>query len=151
MYRKKIQSMKIIALALIAGVIVFAAIVYAGMAAPNSTTENDELSYVLAGIVVFSMVTSFFLGWNQVSKIKASESINKRMEIYQTALILRLAPLEGAALFGVVVAITNNNAEYLVATVVLVVMMLAYFPYRGRLINDLKLSQEEIQEVFGGQ
>lgn len=151
MYRKKIQSMKIIALALIAGVIVFAAIVYAGMAAPNSTTENDELSYVLAGIVVFSMVTSFFLGWNQVSKIKASESINKRMEKYQRALILRLAPLEVAALFGVVVAITNNNAEYLVATVVLVVMMLAYFPYRGRLINDLKLSQEEIQEVFGGQ
>ncbi len=102
MYKKKIRTLKIIAFSLIAGVIIFTIIVYTGTSTHQPTTK-DEMSYILAGVVVLAMLASFFLGRNQIAKIQDSESVTQRIEKYQTALILRLAPLEGAAFLAGVI------------------------------------------------
>lgn len=147
MYKKKIQSMQLIALILIAGVIIFAVIVYTGITV-NQPIINDDLSYVLAAIMILCMLISLILGRNQLSKMNSSEPVMHRIEKYQTALIIRLAPLEAAAFIACFIAFKNNNSDYLVSVVVLVVMMLSYFPFNNRLINDLKLNENEKNDVF---
>lgn len=134
-------------MSLIAGVIVFAVIVYNSVTV-NQPIKNDDLSYLLVGIMIVCMLISLVFGRNQLSKINSSEPLLQRIEKYQKALLIRLAPLEAAAFVACVIALNNNNSDYLVSVVVLVVVMLSYFPFNARLINDLTLNESERNEVF---
>ncbi len=163
--------MQIIAAALPVGVIAFLAIVLymvhaqqggRGMGQPG---EVPLISLVAAGFLVVLVVVSFVMSASVtrqgVSRIAAAgptataADAGQLLGTFQTALIVSLAPLEGACFFGCIAYLLEGSPIALAAVAVGLALMLLRFPTEGRVrlrLGDLEdqLARARQEANLGG-
>ena len=71
------------------------------------------------------------------------KGLNKKLTGYQSALIVKLALIEGPAFFTVVAYLLTTNVLFPVIAVFLEVVMVLSAPRKDKLITDLNLSMKE--------
>jgi len=123
--KNALKTTSIIHLALIAGQVLF--MIMAFIANKNiiyvdyKNSRNDVYFYIMPLLAVMGTVVGSFLFNQQLGKFHqqtAGSGVNKtlseKLKVYQSALIVRYALLEGPSLFGIVCfLITGNSFIYL--------------------------------------
>ncbi len=135
-------TLQIIHGALCMGVALFACVSFS--IAPNKhsdiQTADSPLLYV-AAIMAISMVGISNVLYNkQLSKIDFSAPVKQRFMQYQTASIIRLAPLEAAALFNIVSFLLSGSYISLAIAVALLIYMIMLRPTKEAVTEALKIS-----------
>lgn len=125
---------KIIAGALIAGVLAFAAVAVV-LRLGKPPAADGLVSLIAAGVAAAALVIrqvalGFFGGRTGESQAVGAAG---PLMLYQTRLIVGLAVLEGAALFNLIAYLIEGRWWSLAVAAVLVAFMLAAFPTRARL------------------
>lgn len=145
-------SLTILLYAMISGVLIFS-VVAAGLQANGSMSPDEELGKVLVplclGLGIINLFVSDFLFKQQVKRISAEQPLYTRQSTFRTAFIIRLALLEGAALFCTVVYMLTGHWLTLLGSFLLIGWMAFNRPTMAVLKKYLFLSGAEETEMFG--
>lgn len=145
-------SLSILLYAMISGVLIFS-VVAAGLQANGSFSPDEDLGTTLMplclGLGIINIFMSDFLFKQQVKQISAEQPLYTRQSKFRSAFILRLALLEGAALFCIVVYLLSGHWLTLLGGLLLIGWMAFNRPTMAALKKYLFLTKAEETEMFG--
>ena len=135
--------------ALLAGQTLFAVMVYFIAINPtlNLKPVNDMFFYLVPVFVVAMGIIGSLLYKKRIESARGAATVKEKVAGYQTAIITRLAPTEGATLFAIVIFMQGWNLYYLVIAGLNIIYFLLLRPTRSRIEEDLNLSYEEKMEI----
>ncbi|MFZ0063251.1 MAG: hypothetical protein WAL47_14565 [Pyrinomonadaceae bacterium] len=97
---------------------------------PNDLSENNVLSFVLAGVGTFCAIISFFVRGKLLQ-----QSVEKQdLALVQTAVITGRALCEVPAVLGVAERFLLPGREYLLLLIISLVAMILHYPRRSDLL-----------------
>jgi hypothetical protein len=151
-----LRSMRIVSAALMIGVTLFAIIIsflilqIGPVMDAEGLQYKDIFFYASIGLAAICFVIARSLYEKKKVIVKnAPISLLDKLNQYQAALILYMAPCEGAALFSVVVLFLTGNFLLLIVTGLALAAMFSKFPWPKRVISELSLDWKEEQEITG--
>ena len=109
----------------------------------NVQPGNDPLFYVALLLVFGGMLLGSFLYKQQITKLAAEAALKEKLSTYQTALIIRCAPSEGASMFCIVCYMLTGNSFYLVLTALNILYFIWMRPTKQKIEDELSLSYED--------
>jgi len=127
-----IKQLNIIWLALIAGLVMFMGVVYVVLIPQTTSTPMDATVYYIIAVVLatLGMISSTFMYKIQVRS--AAQLVNpvpeRLMAHYQTALLIKLALLEGPGLFTVVAGLLTQQPLFAALTAGILALMIIAKP-----------------------
>lgn len=145
-------TLNILFYAMIAGVILFALVAaYLVTSGQFQTNESlGELMIPIAGVLAASNIfISDMLFKNQMKRIHESQPLYSRQSTYRGGFILKMALLEGAALFAIVTYLLTGSSIAMIAAAVVWGWMAINRPSLDSMKKYLHLSSEEEVEMFG--
>ena len=115
---------------------------------PEVDTELSEIFGIVILIIGFSsFIISHFVYKKHLKTIDKTAAIREKLGKLQLATIIRLASLEGTALFSIVSFFVTNNIYFQYFAIAVLVIMVLYFPTKSRIAEDSKLNEEEYREM----
>jgi hypothetical protein len=153
--KENLRATQILCAGLMGGVSIFAIMISVLNLTKGPVMDEEGLSYkniflyVAVGIAVICIFSSHILYNKKLAIVKnASDSLDSKLNQYRTALILYMAPCEGAALFSVIILFITGNFIVLLITGVMLGIMFTKFPFAKKVINELNLDWKEQQELI---
>jgi hypothetical protein len=164
----QLRTMRIIHGALCAGVVVLAGVlIFVRMQQPRESPGVPALIPVGVALTAATLGMAVFLPATMTAAARRqirdgvvppslppalASDLEARLRLqYQTALILRCAPLEGAAFFWLIVYFLESQPAFLGAAGGLWVLLLLQFPTRGRVNAFVEKQRELIEQEKQGQ
>nr|WP_294942857.1 hypothetical protein [uncultured Mucilaginibacter sp.] len=145
-----LRTITIIHLALGAGQVLFGVVVLSlsNRIIINVRDTHDPMVYLVPLLAVTCFFLSNFMFKKVLSSaIKPESTLRQKLMYYQTALIIRLALLEGPSLFGIVAFFLTGSLFFLLISGFLVCYFIYIRPTKDNIEETLELSYEE-KEVF---
>lgn len=143
-----IKNLSIIHICLVAGLAIFIAFVLFQNKGFNSfTNENNVLLYIVPVAAILGYLGSQFLFKKMTDTIKRTEPLINKLAKYQTALITKMALIEGPAFLGLYVYSISGNALPLVIALCLLAYLIVQRPNKNSIFKSIPLTQEEIQLI----
>ena len=144
---KYIRVLTFIHAAMLGGQVFFALIAYFLVSSGYINTGNDSLREIFKLIVpIFTLVSvmlSHFLFRNQISNANTKAGLYDKLMNYRTAVIVKLAFLEGPAIFSIVGYLLTTNGYFLIPGGLVILIFLVNKPSRNSLVYDLNLKGNE--------
>ena len=146
---KTLKTLTIIHLALLAGMVLFAGVVYSITPNPvlNFKDTDEHFLILVPFMAITGIAASVFVSKQQIAKAKEGETLNAKIAGYLSASIIKFALLEGPALFGIVGFLLTTNLLYLLISIVIMLYFLSQRPVKQNVIDQLGLSYEEGMEL----
>ena len=144
-YKAQMNTIRIIHLALMGGCIFFALVV----AFLTITNEVDvesvlALNFMPPGLFVIVLFVYPVMFKATIKPVLSEEhTLQSKIATFQTGHIIRMALLEGVALFASVAALLNRELLLLIVVALTVAIMLKKLPTPFLLENELNLTREE--------
>ncbi|WP_295791415.1 hypothetical protein [Mucilaginibacter sp.] len=135
--------------ALLVGQTLFAIVVYSIAINPvlNLKPVNDIFFYLVPVFVIAMGFTGSLLYKKRIENARGAATVKEKIAGYQTAVITRLAPSEGATLFAIVIFMQGWNLYYLAIAALNIIYFLVLRPTRAKIEEDLNLSYDEKMEI----
>ncbi len=131
--KEKIKALKFIHLAICGGTILFY-IVLGNISRDTLIIPSmDSASNYFLAVPLIAFVLGNFLFKSQLKRADRNKSLEENLGIYQTASIIRLAILEGAAFIILLMA-----PEYLLFGIFIIIYMIYLIPSETRMKTDLQ-------------
>jgi hypothetical protein len=148
-----LQNLRILSIALITGMILFAGVVFALNAfdVVLITEFQDYFEIVIAGSAgfafIFFLIARHLFG-KKMQEIKTtSVNIYDKLNQYRAAFVSYMALCEAHGLFAIVLFLLSGIYWLLLVTIAMILAMAARFPTKQKLINDMDLDWAEQQEL----
>lgn len=146
--KQQLKSIKLISIGLTAGILFYTFIVLLSTGFTHQPTNIDTIGIMALSIAVAGSLASRLIGNSLLKKTDKSKPLEDQLKQYSRTQIIRLALLEGPALFAVANVMTSGNYEYFIAAGFLIAQMISFFPHTARLTAELQLTVEEQEELF---
>ena len=113
------------------------------------SNTNDVFIYAVPVFAVSSIVIGIVLFGQQTADLSYKSSLKEKLEGYQAAVLVRMAFLEAASIFGIIAFILKGNLFSLLISGLVILYFLTLRPGKVRAENDLNLSLDEKGEFEG--
>ncbi len=110
---------------------------------PAVKTANDTFFWVFIAIGTINLLASVFLYNHLVKSCRKKEALIGKLSCFQTVYLIRMALIEGVALFGVVGYMVTGDERLWAGAVLFGLVMIWYYPRRQVIVRDLELSAQE--------
>jgi hypothetical protein len=141
-----LKALKVIHIGLTAGVAIFL-IIAVVLQLPGFEPKLKELEVIFIGITTVVVISGIFAGnmifRKRLEQLIELKNLDEKLTGYQSALIVKLALIEGPAFFTVVAYLLTANILFPAIAVLLVFVMVLSAPRKDKLISDLNLSLTE--------
>ena len=141
--------LKIIHVALCAGLAIFAFIAYYQIG--DFTAQMNQRNifiYLVPVLAAAGYFLSQFFFKKQVEAISKEESLSVKLGKYQTASIFKYALLEGPGIVALMAYYWSGNALHLVIAIALIVYLFAQRPTADKIKKELPLTYEEQKQFL---
>jgi peptidoglycan/LPS O-acetylase OafA/YrhL len=146
--REYFRGLAIIHAALIAGQVVFilvsAFLNSVGESMTNSRELTRGLTIAVPLFVLGGIAASLILTKNRLAVIKGRSSLTEKLIDYRSAVVVKLALLEGPAFFAIVSYLLTGDPLFAGIAAFMIVLFFINRPGREKLAQDLELSQKDI-------
>ncbi|TWR31592.1 ATP synthase F0 subunit C [Mucilaginibacter pallidiroseus] len=145
----KLKTIQIIHLALLAGMVLYVAIVFfLKQSTAVKFDKDDVFAFIVPVVAIMGAFASYFLFGKALPQAQRQPSAQGKLVIYQTALIMRYAFLEGPALFATTVYFLTGNFLFLAIAIAIIAYFTTLRPTKEKLTNDLSLNYDDQQLLF---
>lgn len=151
--RENLRSLKILSIALMIGVSVFAVIAVLINQLSGAALEKEIANYldILRGITFILAIGCFVAARQLYNKrvkiIDEQDSLQDKLNQYRSALIIYLALCEGASLFSITAFFMTGDYILLIVPAVMILAMLTKIPSVRKIVQLLSLNWNEQQEL----
>lgn len=146
-----LKTLNIIHLALMAGVGFFLAIItfmHQSAQIEKFIDTNEMLLVLIAAIAAFSqLMLGNVLFKKKLQLINMNDALEDKLSAYRSAFIIRLALVEGAGFFTVVLYMLSASYFLLGIGLALLFAMLLLRPVRSKIASDLQLTSKQRQAL----
>lgn len=153
--RERIKAMRVITIALVTGMLVFAAVILGIIQVQESllNKESGSIKNILfiaaISIAAICIVAAHLLYQKKLTESKNSMvALQDKLNHYTSSLILYHAICEAAGLFSIIIFFLTGNYYLLVVTGVMALLMISKIPTAQKLINELNLDGNDQQELI---
>lgn len=144
------KSLSILFYAMAAGQLIFAIIAFYLRGQGEMGAEDPELGQLFlivgAGLILATQIASRFISNKRLESIRKLE-LRSKMTQYRGLFILRLAMLEGPALFFLVTYLVTGYLWLLVLGMGMLILFLSYYPSINKVVNELELDASERKQI----
>lgn len=112
------------------------------------TDTNDVFIYAVPVFAVASIVLGIVLYGQQTSELGRKNSLKEKLVAYQSAVLIRMAFLEAASIFGIVAFILKGNLFSLLITGLVTLYFITLRPAKERAEDYLHLSHDEKRQFY---
>ena len=142
------RTLRVIFYALNTGLLAFfmVGIYLNGMQIPTFQSKIDILTIVNILLLV-SIPAGYTISNRKMEAIDPGETFSKKFELYQTAMIIRWAMIEGTALFSIVGLILLRDANQLIIFLICILAMSMNSISKEKVIRGAKLNQKEAKAL----
>ncbi|MBX2843206.1 MAG: hypothetical protein KTR26_15660 [Flammeovirgaceae bacterium] len=149
--RKSFIQIKTIYIALLGGQLIFLAVAYILVSNHMVWTKQglDPLKYISMVSSVGALFASYFFKEKFNRDASRQGNLNAKVEKYKIGTIVNGVIIEGANIFNLIVYLLTKEYSPLILFVFLIIIYILQFPTNDRIINDLKLTKSEQDEVMG--
>jgi beta-lactamase regulating signal transducer with metallopeptidase domain len=139
-----IQTLKLIHIALVVGLTIFSVLAYAQNNSFNADINtNSTLLYIVPIVALLGYFGSQMFFKKMLLQVHTSDSLQTKLNKYQTAAIVKYALIEGPAFIALFVYHTTGNALPLVIAVCLLAYLFVQKPTKDKIIDSLNLTSDE--------
>ena len=143
--KSKLLYVSIIHYVLMFSVLFFLIIVYYTLQQPSLNFVFDNvIDYIPLVYAIVMVVVHNFLYQKEVSKLNANLTAQEKWVKFQTAHLIRMALLEGAALFNVVFFLISNNLVFFYTALILAFVMFLRRPSVSQITTDWQMTDDEV-------
>jgi len=138
-------NLRMLYLALVAGIIIFLAVVVNLLGNENITTTGGLDILLLVDVIVTAvMLPGAYLISNKLfDQINRKESLANRLAQFQSTFIIRLAMIEAPALLSVIVLLLTGNISALALFALSLALLALNYPTPEKIGRTLDLSDNE--------
>ena len=149
--RTAFRAIKIIFYALNTGLLLFfmVGIYLNGMQIPSIKQELDILT-IVSLFLLAAIPAGYSISTKKFEAIDAGDSFSVKWEQFQTAMIIRWAMIEGAALFSLVGFIVLQDAKQLILFIICILVLSMNSVTREKATRLAKLNTEESKALGDG-
>jgi len=146
------RTLTVIHAALMMGIVSFTTVVLL-IRNDNQVSSGFDENSMLIFIVISAILTLLGGIGNKIAYTtfvkgaQKKETLSAKMQAWQVACIIRMALLEGSALFTVVIFLLSGQYYFLIFTLILLALMLTVKPSKQKAIDDLQLNSIEMQTI----
>jgi len=146
-----IKALRIVYIGLMLGVTFFLVIAIALTLKTGSIGINDPvfeqvLLIVSTLMALVGISAGIFIFKNRIENIQ-DQNFKSKIETFRSAMILRAATMEGAGFFFVVCVVLTGSKVSMIEAIMVLAIMLLYFPTNTRLASEMKHDLEEIERI----
>ncbi|WP_235295934.1 hypothetical protein [Portibacter marinus] len=143
------RSISIIHTSLFIGqLMLFAILLYLKQDFELKTDFQEDIFLLILPALILSV---YFLGnyiyQSRIKSIIPSESLDQKLITYRSAVIIRLALIEGVTLLALMIYFINGNSMYLIMALILLVYFYSLKPGKDKLNDKAQLSAQERQQI----
>jgi hypothetical protein len=144
-----LKTIPLIHLGLLGGQVLFAITVLAITPSGKFSINTPNDPYLIAvPIMAIACFTASTVLYRQLLTTAISKpTVQQKIVAYQTAMIIRLALLEGPSLFGIVVYQLTANLLYLAISGIIILFFIIIRPTRDKIATDLNLDYQDKAEL----
>ncbi len=141
---KFVQTLTIIYMALLSGLLFFVAIIFfqfdGGMTPTFDTSDTLLLVYPI--IAIGAILGSQTIFKKLLTAAESKPGLKAKLASYQTASIIKFAIIEGPAFFGIILSMITGNTAFIAIAGVLIIYLLLQKPSRSKVESELNLRGE---------
>src|SRR6202012_1277198 len=108
--------------------------------------SNDAFVWAAVILTIGCFGISTYLFRTQRNAALTKTAVNQKILHYQTAIITRDAPLNGASLFGIVGYMQTGNTLFIVIPAIIIMYFAMIMPTKDRVLNSLNLSTADLSD-----
>ena len=145
-----IQTLKLIHVSLVVGLAIFS--VFAFMQNKDFNADintNSTLLYIVPIAALIGYFGSQLLFRKMLSNVQTSDSLQLKLNKYQTASIIKYALIEGPAFIALFAYYTTGSALPLVIALCLLAYLFVQKPTKDKIINSLDLTSDQRRTLNG--
>ena len=149
------KAFNILFLALLAGQIVFALVVFVltrfvfegGLR--NDPAVSKVLTITVPALMFISFAASYSIFKKRIELVKQANDLTTQLNDYRALYITRFALAEAPVLFALIAELLTGSPVIWLFVVIGIVSMLSLKPTKDRLIKELELSSNDIDKLEG--
>lgn len=148
---KEFNSLKIVFRALLIGMIIFWSI---SLLLQNikfistvSASAIKTFQYISAVVVLSCVWSSIHVYKRKLERVKSIENFSEKIAAYRAAYIFKLALLEGAALFNIIISLITSDKFFSIGAALIIVLFALQFPSKQKAIIELNLNEMEAAQL----
>ena len=150
--KDSIRAMKILAIAMISGMLMFAVIVLvlnqvSGPAPLDKSIKDILLIAVFAWAIIAFILARMIFNKRIEAARNYNQPLQQKLDLYRAALITYMALCEGAGLFAVILCFLTGDYLSLIVAGAMAIAMYLKFPRKSTIFNDLQLDSKEQMEL----
>lgn len=140
------RTISLIHTALMSGIFLFASVVWymnGFTSKMHFNYQEDVFLIVVPILALFSIFSGIQLFKKRVENTYPNQGLQTKLGIYQTALIIQWALLEGAALFSVVAFLLSANFLFMLIAIFLLILLFNAKPSKDNLFKHVGLNEKD--------
>ena len=140
-----VRTITIIHLAMLLGQVLFVVVAYSITKSTTIDIKNtkDPFLFVVPIMAIGCFIASVFVFKSQINVAANKPTLKGKLMAYQTALIIQVALLQGASLFGIVVYEITRNFFYLLISILIILYFIIIRPTKDKITENLNLDYED--------
>ncbi len=143
-------TLLIIYIGMLSGTIAFTFISYFILAEPEPLffkESHRDILLVALVVATICMSVSGFLWKKDIQLIQSLNTLEEKFAKYRSAMIKRLALMEGSALFALICYYLTSNIRLLVIALLIIVAFILSWPGLSRVSRDIGENEEDIKNL----
>ena len=146
-----VKALKIVYIVLMLGVATFLLIAFILTLKIGSLGINDpifdQVLLIVSTIMAFVSIPSGIIIFKK--RIENIQEMNfaEKISTFRSAMIVRASTMEGAGFFFVVCVVTTGSKISMIEALIVLAIMVLYFPTNTRLANEMKHDLQEIERI----
>ncbi|MCK0156622.1 hypothetical protein MWU65_05495 [Cellulophaga sp. F20128] len=150
-FKSFLQTITIIHIAFIGGLLVFSAIAYFQFTDWVFILPTNDLFFIITPtLALASIYLGNFLFRKKISAILGKKSLRQRLTTYQSAILIKFAFTEGAAFVCIMIALLKGNLFYLGLALLCIVYFISLKPTQAKIEQQLALKGELKEQMDKG-
>ncbi len=142
-----IRTLKIIYFATLLGPVMLVLVAIYRMAKGNPVSHDNldmVLNYVILVLGAIAISAGYIIYKRQIGAVIKLKSFRDRLAAYQSALILRIAFIEGVAMLSAIGFMVTSNRIFILYMVVFLLFYLPVYPVADRICRILEIDPENL-------
>ena len=146
-----VKTFVIIHVALLAGQVLFAAVAFMLNQSTVFYLHKPGETYLIMAplLTAVGYYGSRYLFNKQLENAASHQTIQAKLNVYKSGMIIRYALLEGPSLFCITCYLVTGNMAYFVFTGIIVLYFMTLWPSKERIASELNLRVEDAEKIEG--
>lgn len=143
-FKAFLRTLSIIHFAMMGGLLIFSVFIITTSEEMGTLSFTQQpFEFLIPILFIGAVFIGNFISKTILSKVKKDQSLQQKLGVYQTAHIIRLAPIEGIGLFAAVTYSGSKNVLFLLIAVLALLILFTLIPTKEKIENAIPINSED--------